>query len=609
MTIKFKFPSPKYVVNLLELLNLLSLSRKLQLLFAVILSNISSLLELLTLASIIPITSFLLEPDSSWFDFKSLAQISWLDLSNDKSRALILLVSVIFAFAVSTTTRILNLYFGLRLSANIGIDLSRLILKKIVFMRYTNFIQINSSTLISLVNDDVNGILSACNALLQFMSSFSFALFAIVALFAYDAQLGLPLITSFALLYGIYIFTGYRFFVASSHKVATYRVNALKSLQNIFGSFREMIVYNLQLPYVSAFEKYNSPAKILTANNSFLTYTPKIIVESLAIVALLSLAIYQHFSGISATTIITSIGVLALASQKILPAFQQISHTISVLSLKTADISRVLDFLTASSQCFDEINVSNLISGKPRLNNSEIINFSNVAYSYPKSKERVIDLVNLSVEVGKFYGIVGESGSGKSTLIDLILGLLKPQSGCISTIQIDKESSPTSKSAYSSSSKSLSFGIVPQQVFLAEATILENIAYGLDYDSIDFERVRKVASDACIDKFILSLPKGYQTNVGERGVLLSGGQVQRIGIARSLYYSSDVLIFDEATSALDQSTEADLITNIHSSNSQLAVIMIAHRLSTLSRCDKIIHVSNGKLIEYPSLEDYQKSLG
>jgi len=596
-----------HIRKLLWLLNLLQSSRKFEIFIVFLFLNFCGLLELLSLASIIPITSFLLDPESSWFDFKFLTFISWLDLSNDQSRALFLLGLAICVFFLSSFARIYNLYSGARLSADIGIDLSKLILQKITSMEYLNFTQTNSSELIALVNDDVDGVVAAFISLLQFMTSFSFALFSVIGLVFYSPQLALPLITVYSLFYLIYIFIGSRYFVIRSHKVATYRVNALKNLQNIFGAFREMFVYKLQSTFISAFVHYNTPAKIQAANNFVLTSSPKIVIEALAIITLLSIAIFQFLGGTPPASIVISIGVLALASQRLLPAFQQMSLNFSVLSIKTADISRVWNFLNVTQQFSDKINLSRPLSESRCLYDPELINFSNVSFSYPNSADNIITLANLSFEAGKCYGIVGASGSGKSTLIDLILGLLKPQSGYIISTQSEHVSSSPLRDNLARRSKSLSFGIVPQQVFLADATVLENIALGVHPDSIDFERVRKAASTACIDEFILTLPNAYETNVGERGVLLSGGQVQRIGIARSLYYSSDVLILDEATSALDQSTEAELLSNIYSDNSRLTIIMIAHRLATLSRCDKIIHVSKGTLTEYLSLEHYRQS--
>ena len=278
-----------------------------------------------------------------------------------------------------------------------------------------------------------------------------------------------------------------------------------------------------------------------------------------------------------------------------------------MLASKTADISRILDFLTCPET--HSLPHRQSYSVIPRLskNSQQLIEFTDVSFSYPDSTTVLLRNISFSINASESIGIVGDSGSGKSTLVDLLLRLLQPDTGHIAFYGLNNLNH-TSNTTLDPCLRSPRIGIVPQNVFLIDGTILDNIAFGIDKKSIDFNRVHKVASDACIDSFIQSLPLSYNTLVGERGVYLSGGQVQRIGLARALYLSSDILILDEATSALDQETESELIANIHSLNSGITVIMVAHRLSTLSLCSRIFHVSNGTINEYSSLESYQSSI-
>jgi ABC-type multidrug transport system fused ATPase/permease subunit len=214
-----------------------------------------------------------------------------------------------------------------------------------------------------------------------------------------------------------------------------------------------------------------------------------------------------------------------------------------------------------------------------------------VSFKYSPDTKLVLKELSFNVSKGDRIGVIGATGSGKSTTMDLLLGLLQPTSG---QILIDGE--PLVGDKVFAWQKSLSH--VPQVIYLADASIAENIAFGLPKDKIDIDQVHKAARLAQISEHIESLEAGYDTFVGERGIRLSGGQRQRIGIARALYKNATVLVFDEATSALDDETEAELMKAIDGLSKDLTVIMIAHRLSTVRRCDKILKLHKGKVVAF-----------
>jgi len=219
----------------------------------------------------------------------------------------------------------------------------------------------------------------------------------------------------------------------------------------------------------------------------------------------------------------------------------------------------------------------------------------NVTYSYPKSSKKSLVDFNIMIPLGTSLGIVGSTGSGKTTLVDIILGLLNPSSGSIKVddLTVDKSNLRSWQNL---------FGYVPQEIFLTDSTILENLAFGIPKDSIDQKQVENCAQMAQIHDFINELPEGYETVVGERGVRLSGGQRQRIGIARALYRKPKVLVFDEATSALDSITEKEVVRAINNLTNELTTIIVAHRLSTVQNCDQIILLDCGKVKEIGSYE-------
>ena len=214
-----------------------------------------------------------------------------------------------------------------------------------------------------------------------------------------------------------------------------------------------------------------------------------------------------------------------------------------------------------------------------------------VSYRYPNAELAGLTGVTLDFKAGERIGIVGSTGAGKTTLADLVLGLLQPSKGLIVA-----DGTPITEANLRAWQQSV--GYVPQDIFLTDASISENIALGEPPQEIDEARVRRAAEIARIDAFILEeLPDGYATTIGERGVRLSGGQRQRIGIARALYHDADLIVFDEATSALDNLTEREVMTAIDALPGDKTVLMIAHRLSTVKHCDRIVVLDKGRVVD------------
>jgi ATP-binding cassette subfamily B protein len=211
-----------------------------------------------------------------------------------------------------------------------------------------------------------------------------------------------------------------------------------------------------------------------------------------------------------------------------------------------------------------------------------------VGFSYPTADKPALECVDLVIRKGERVGFVGTTGSGKSTLIDLVMGLLEPDRGTllVDDVALDDQNRARWQGRIAH---------VPQSIFLSDNSIAANIAFGEEAHDIDLERIREAARAAQIDDYVMSLPEGYATGTGERGIQLSGGQRQRIGIARALYKGADVLILDEATSALDEATEAAVIAALSDVDRRLTVLMIAHRLSTLESCDKLVQLEGGRV--------------
>jgi HlyD family secretion protein len=280
-----------------------------------------------------------------------------------------------------------------------------------------------------------------------------------------------------------------------------------------------------------------------------------------------------------------TLSVYALAGFKLLPALQQ----------TYGSIARIKGNLSAYDSIRDDLKDINAETGAEVQTNQQVwskhneINLKDITFCYPNKIIPALKSVSLTIKPNSTVGFIGTSGSGKSTLADVIIGLIKPQQGeiIIDGVPLIKNNSRAWKNK---------IGFVPQSIFLTEGTIAENVAFGIQQDLIDYDQVEKALKLSHMKEWVSGLKLGTQTKVGERGVQLSGGQRQRIGIARALYYEADVLVFDEATSALDGITEKIIMEAIHEFKGQKTLIMIAHRLKTIQKCDQIFMMEKGCVI-------------
>jgi ATP-binding cassette subfamily B protein len=306
------------------------------------------------------------------------------------------------------------------------------------------------------------------------------------------------------------------------------------------------------------------------------------------------LAFYLFNAPGGASQAIPLLGVLALSAQKILPIMQQSYQAWSSIQASYASLEDTLLLIN------QPLPHQYLKKETIKINFNHKIEFENVSFKYKTGSQNVLKNLTLCILKGERIGIVGATGSGKSTLIDILMALLEPSSG---TLKVDGKAI-TNKNVRGWQRR---IAHVPQAIFLSDTTIAENIAFGINKEDIDFGRVRNSAAKAQLQDVIEKLPNQYNTPVGERGVRLSGGQRQRIGIARALYKNVDIFVFDEATSALDNKTEESVMKSIEALGKEITVIMIAHRITTLKKCTKIIELSDGKIANIGSYRDIVKS--
>jgi len=320
------------------------------------------------------------------------------------------------------------------------------------------------------------------------------------------------------------------------------------------------------------------------ATNATLSQVPKYLIEAVGVGGILAIALILTRSGGGVQEVLPVLGVYAFAGYRLLPAAQQVYAGLSNLRFGMASVELAFTDLHAEGR-----GISVATDRRSRIKPIRAIELQRVSYRYPDSAGLALTGIDLVIPIGTSLGIVGGTGAGKTTLVDLILGLLQPSSGALLVDGAALEDS--SMRAWQNC-----LGYVPQTIFLSDATISENVGLGIPREELDIGRVRTCARLAHIDELIeKELPAGYDTRIGERGVRLSGGQRQRLGIARALYHNPDVIVFDEATSALDVVTEAAVVDSLRALAGVKTTITIAHRLSTVRGCDRIVLLDKGQI--------------
>jgi ATP-binding cassette subfamily B protein len=355
----------------------------------------------------------------------------------------------------------------------------------------------------------------------------------------------------------------------------------MKTIQESLGAIRDIILDGSHDMYIQEYVESDRNLKRIEQKTQMICQYPGYIVEActISLFVLLACVIALRPDGI--TQAIPTLGGIVFGAKRLVPPLQLIYGNWTMLASQRDATFKALDILERCSE-----PVARQLPKEP-IPFDRSIDFVDTAFRYRPETELVLCGVNLSIPRGTRLGIKGPTGSGKSTLIDILMGLLTPTSGVIEVdgVTIDESNIRRWQTRIAH---------VPQAIYLADITIAENIAIGIPQSEIDMARVRDCARKARIDDYIDSLNEGYKTYVGERGVRLSGGQRQRIGIARALYKQADVIVLDEATSALDNDTEAAVMDAIDSLDRGLTLIIVAHRLSTLEKCDRIIEIRNGR---------------
>ncbi len=551
--------------------------------FVFVLIVISGFLELIGISLILPFINVVINPEIIMTN-KYLNFVYNLFHITDTTNFLIFLAFVLIAVYIFKNLYMLIVYFfQYKILYNAQKDISLQLIKFYVNQPYAYHLNINTSEMVRIVTNDTSNCSGFLTNLFFLLTELIVVLLVISFLFYVNKIITIVLVILFVCIFlGIFKFLKpkLKMFAKSNQKNHGMMI---KWIQQSLGAIKDIKILQKESFFVDKY--YDSSIKYSSAQKHyhFFEQFPRLLIESFVVSVILLVIIYLLYRGIDASTIIVQMAVFAMAAFRLMPSMNRLQVALSALIYLTPSINvvyrdlkntRVAGYLEHDENKFLDLNKD--------------ISINNISYKYPNTDKYIFRDISFSIQKGRSIGFEGPTGAGKTTLIDVVLGLLDPTEG---TITVDGINIHKNKKSWFSK-----IGYVPQFIYLTDDTIKNNILF-YDDENISEEKLKTVIEQAQLKEFIDSLPDGLDTVVGERGIRLSGGQRQRIGIARALYKKPELLVLDEATSALDNDTEKAVMQSIEHLYGKITMLVIAHRLTTIEKCDEIYKIDKGTLIK------------
>ncbi len=571
-----------FLINKIYKLYLIfDLKRKYQIFFILIINILNGLLEYLTLFSVSLFLRALSDPESL---INSNLMKNLFNLDIQKTSQAVFFSTLIFITIIlfSSSTRIINLWINMKYRTQLITFLEQNAFKKIISQNYNFHIERNSSDLLKTLTTDIEKTNFFIENLQTLLTSIFIGLSIIFGLINLNAKISLFSIVLFLILYSLLGKYTNKSIKQFSKKESKANSEIIRRIMESLGSIRELILSGNQDFVLKKFNQSSYTLRVNQGYNAFLTTFSRFAFEGIGlfVVAIIGYFIFNESS--NKESVIALLGTFALGALKLLPTMQSIYRSYSLLYFYEVPLKNVLKVL--------------YLPQKPSCNKYTYKSFKksifidNLSYKFPKSDKFVLQNINFEIKKGEKIGIIGKTGSGKTTLINIIMGLLTPTQG---NLMVDDNYIFNSKEEIKSNwLKNIT--LVPQDIFLYDSSIYENIAFNMNLKGINKKNIENAAKLACAHEFIVERPLKYKTQTGEKGIQFSGGQKQRLGIARAIYSNSEIIILDEATNALDQRTEDKVIESLLQIRNK-TIISVAHRLNILKNFDRIIELENGTI--------------
>lgn len=581
-------------VNLLGKINyIFDRKQKIQLGILGVMIFIGGLLETLGVGAMIPLVNALLMPEKlqEYIDkYEFLQRIC--DMLNIESAGQVTKVLLLGLMAIYVIKNLYVLFLIYRQNSFITQNRNKMIsrvMAEFLNRPYEKYLGADIPTVFRITDSDIPQTFALILAMLQLASEVVVSFLIFVVLLWQNVAMTLFIIAIFGVMTLIVL------------KVLKPRLNKIgaknQAIQSRIAKWRIQATYGLKDVKVLNREEffvrnYYETGKVgadVARNYAVLNNTPRVLIETVFIVSVLSFITIYINSGGNVGEIMTTIAAFGVAAIRVLPSVNRINTYITEIAYTQPSLDFVYENLQEGMKTDAMLAERRANSQVEKLKLEDKIELNHISFHYPDSDKYIFKDAHMAAPKGKSVGIIGASGAGKSTIVDVLLGLLHAQEGEITCDGVNIFKNYESWLAQ--------VGYIPQAIYLIDESIRDNIAFGIDADKIDDKRIWEVLEEAQLKEFIEELPEGLDTTIGDRGVRLSGGQRQRIGIARALYNDPEILVFDEATSALDNDTEAAVMEAVNSFHGKKTMIIIAHRLNTIEKCDIIYKVENTKLVE------------
>lgn len=585
--------------------------------FIFILTCIGSVLECLGVSVIIPLVSVIQDPDSIMENYSQYFPF----IANMTYKELITTIvgGVIFLYLFKNAYFIFLSWIRVKYSCKIQREMSVKMLSSYLSRGYQFFLDMNFGKFNRYVAGDASEVYTVLFQLFRLVAEVLTIILIVGLMLLTDLKMALIVMALALFCLALIYFVFRKMMFDAGIKGRKYAIQCNNALVQAFEGVKDVLLLRKQLHFINEFEKNNIEAQKAQCRQTVGSESPAYVIEGICISGIMAMVGIRVLGGASDAHFIAVLSAFAVGAFRVLPSLGKISSALNLLTAAAPNINAMYDQQLKAEKYSKEHPEAQVVIENLELRHSLInkgsdlsvkeqpksfrdaeekfkdcLELKNISFRYTKELGYVLKDINLKIKKGSSTALIGASGAGKSTLVDVLLGLLIPQEGCI---LMDGEKITDIPHKWAET-----IGYVPQAVFLSDNSIRENVAFGEDEDEIDINRVYEALERAELKEFIDSLPEGIETQVGKAGVKLSGGQRQRIAIARALYHRPEILVLDEATSALDNDTESAIMSAIDSLQGQVTLIIVAHRLTTVRNCDVIYEVSNTTITQKDKAE-------